>query len=142
MLEVLEKTAAEVLAALRIGGCHSCCHCGPSGVIERLIDECSAAKGNAQGRLGNGGPARLQQLIERLDQFLRDGCSQCFQAIKMSVEHSLRDASLLNHVIDRDRFHGPPGKQRIGGFNKLRTGPHALFASNFSPAGQVNVCHV
>ena len=59
----------------------------------------------------------------------------------MSVERSLRDACLLNHVIDRDGFHGPPGKQRIGSFNKLRTGPHALFASNFGSADQVNVCH-
>ena len=128
-------------AALRIGGCHSCGDRGPSGVIEGLVDECFAAEGDAERRIGNGGPTRLQQFIERLDQFLRDRRGQCFQAIEMGVERSFRDASLLNHVIDRDGFHGPLGKQRIGSFNKLRTSPQALFASNFSPADQVNVCH-
>ena len=50
----------------------------------------------------------------------------------MHIERSFRDTGLRNDIIDRDRFHGLPGKQRIRSGNELGASPRSLLSRPIS----------
>ena len=77
---------------------------------------------------------RAAAFHRRIHHLVRDCGNQLAKVLEMHIERSFRDTGLRNDIIDRDRFHGLPGEQRIRSGNELGASPRSLLAPDFGPA--------
>ena len=138
---LIEPPACDTRDIWHRGGA-ACDERGPGGVVQCLIDEGSAAGGNALDRIIKRQSAGLQQVVKFMCQFVGQDALQIVQIVEMHIESAFRDPRRAYHVVHRYRIKGPRRVKRAGCPDQFRTGARASVAADLCPARKVDPGHV
>ena len=95
---------------VRHGDCAASYERAPGRIAQRLANEGSAPSSDTLDRVLGRQPARLEQLVEFLREFVGDRGLELSEAIEVHIEGALRHRRLADHVV---HSHGLDGAAAV-----------------------------
>lgn len=105
------------------------------------MQECATSIRNSLDGMLEDGTPRLQQIHERLGQFVGNHHLNGLYVLEVHIERPLGDPGLAYDIVDRHGLDRLSRIQQTCRAEDLLAGPGAFCPSNFGALGWIDLCH-